>query len=172
MSPDEQRFHDFVAARYPALLRTAYALTGDHHDAEDLVQASLVKAAAAWHRVGESPEPYVRRILYHESVSRWRRRRPVEQLTAAPPERASADPQGAQHAPDRVDLGRALALLTSKQRAVLVLRFLEDLSERQTAAALGVRVGTVKSQTRHALARLCELAPELTPALAAESWER
>lgn len=158
MTSDEQRFHDFVAARYGALLRTAYALTANHHDAEDLLQASLVKAAAAWHRVGEQPEPYVRRILYHENISRWRRRRVDEHPTDVPPDRPAPGEPGSI---DRVLVQRALARLTPKQRTVLVLRFLEDLTEQQTAELMGVRPGTVKSQTRYALARLREVAPEL-----------
>src|SRR5688572_17679568 len=71
----EHEFHEFVVARTPALSRTAYLLTGDHHLAEDLVQATLFKAAKAWHRIEGDPEPYVRRILYTENVSWWRRRR-------------------------------------------------------------------------------------------------
>jgi RNA polymerase sigma-70 factor (sigma-E family) len=159
MTRDED-FSQFVAARGKALGRTAYLLTGNHHDAEDLVQIALFKAAKVWQRIDRDPEPYVRRILYHESISDWRRRkrRPDEHLTGVPvdaPDRAAPD------AETRLTLQRALDRLTPKQRMILVLRYYEDLSETQTAAAMGVRLGTVKSQTRHALMRLRELAPEL-----------
>lgn len=160
----EEGFEEFVAARMTALGRTAYLLTGNHHDAEDLVQTALFRAAKVWRRIEHHPEPYVRRILYHESVSRWRyrSRRPQETLTTTPPEPGSLPPDAA----TRLVLQQALGRLTPKQRAVLVLRYYEDLSEQQTATALGVRLGTVKSQTRYALARLRELAPELAEVLA------
>ena len=153
----ERRFRDFVHARTPALSRTAYLLTGDAHLAEDLVQTALFKAAKAWHRIEGDPEPYVRRILYTQNVSWWRRRKLRETSLgsyddAAPP------------APDsdlRLTLESALARLTERQRTVLVLRFFEDLTEVQTAGALGIGAGTVKSTTREALARLRAVAPHL-----------
>lgn len=77
-SSDEQGFHDFVATRGRALGRTAYLLTGDHHLAEDLVQSALLQAARHWHRIRRAPEPYVRRILYTQNVSRWRRQKLTE----------------------------------------------------------------------------------------------
>lgn len=150
-------FDAFVQARYPALYRTAHALTGNHHDAEDLVQGALMKAAGVWRRIAERPEPYVRRIMYHDNVSRWRRRRLREDPVEVLPEPA----QGYVDTDLRLTLERALALLTAKQRTVLVLRYYEDLTETQTATALGVRPGTVKSQTRDALRRLEQVAPEL-----------
>jgi DNA-directed RNA polymerase specialized sigma24 family protein len=76
---EEESYRAFVAARYTALRRTAYVLTGNHHDAEDLVQTALMKAAGVWRRIEERPEPYVRRIMYHENVSAWRRRRVTEE---------------------------------------------------------------------------------------------
>lgn len=154
-------FEAFVQARRPALLRTAYLLTGDAHEAEDLVQGALVKAVPRWSRIEDAPEPYVRRILYHDSVSRWRRHRGRERLVADVPEGAGAEVDDAM----RLTLAEALDRLTPKQRAVLVLRFYEDLTEAQTAVALGIGVGTVKSQTRHALGRLRVLAPELAELL-------
>jgi len=156
----EAGFTAFVAARTKALGRTAYLLTGNHHDAEDLVQVTLFKAAKVWKRIEHHPEPYVRRILYNESVSGWRRRQrqPAERLSAVPLD--SADRPSADTA-TKVTLQRALDRLTPKQRTILVLRFYEDLSERQTADVMGVQLGTVKSQTKHALTRLRELAPEL-----------
>jgi RNA polymerase sigma-70 factor (sigma-E family) len=157
VSAGREDFEAFVAARYAALLRTAYLLTGDHHDAEDLLQQSLVKAVGAWGRIDGDPEPYVRTILVRQNVSRWRRRRWRELTTEAPPERHTVDVG----ADDRVALHRALGVLAPRQRAVIVLRYYEDLTEAQTADALGIAVGTVKSQTRDALRRLREEIPGL-----------
>jgi len=154
-------FEAFVAARYAALLRTAYLLTGDHHDAEDLLQQSLVKAVGAWRRIDGDPEPYVRTILVRQSVSRWRRRRWRELTTDLPPETAVTD----ETRDDRVALHRALGGLAPRQRAVIVLRYYQDLTEAQTAEALGIAVGTVKSQARDALRRLRAELPELTDAV-------
>ena len=159
MSPDASGYHEFVAARIAALSRTAYLLTGDHHDAEDLVQTTLFKAARAWHRITGDPEPYVRRIMYNENVSRWRRRKVAEFPTSELPEPLAADPD-----PDsdtKMELQRALRALTPRQRTMLVLRFFEDLTEQRTAALMGVSVSTVKSETRRALARMSQLFPEL-----------
>jgi RNA polymerase sigma-70 factor (sigma-E family) len=154
----ENEFHAFVVARTPALSRTAYLLTGDHHLAEDLVQATLFKAAKAWHRIEGNPEPYVRRILYTENVSWWRRRRHESEFPVA----QHAERAGSAYDDDlRLTLEAALAQLTARQRTVLVLRYYEDLTEVQTAAALGIGVGTVKSTTRQALGRLRTLAPHL-----------
>lgn len=157
----EDAFREFVQARGAALARVAYLLTADRHLAEDLLQSALYKTALRWARIGEDRrEAYVRTVLYHEAVSWSRRRRPREIVT----ERLPDDQHGSDD-PDRLDrrivLRQALGRLTRKQRAVLVLRFYEDLTEAQTAAALGLAVGTVKSQTRHALDRLRALAPEL-----------
>jgi RNA polymerase sigma-70 factor (sigma-E family) len=159
-------FEAFVAARYTALLRTAYLLTGDHHDAEDLLQQSLVKAVGAWKRIDGDPEPYVRTILVRQNVSRWRGRRWRELTTDTPPETVA--PQASEAGvDDRVALHRALGLLAPRQRAVVVLRFYEDLTEVQTADVLGIAVGTVKSQTRDALRRLRDTLPELADLLLA-----
>jgi len=151
----ERDFEEFVAARSPALLRTAYLLTGNHQDAEDLVQAALLKAVPKWGRVREH-EPYVRRILLHESVSRWRRRRWRDQHgVTSRAARAAADVD------TRLALRLAMGHLAPRQRAVVVLRYFDDLTEVQTAELLGISVGTVKSQTRDALARLRTLVPDL-----------
>jgi RNA polymerase sigma-70 factor (sigma-E family) len=159
MGHDEEAFRAFAASRRARLLRAAYLLTGDPGLAEDLVQTALFKTALRWRRIAASgdPEPYVRRILYTEHVSTWRRRGAPEVLGAAPPERvlSADDPER------RLVLQAALSRLTAKQRAVLVLRYYEDLTEPQAAAVLGCAPGTVKSQTRHALMRLRQLAPEL-----------
>jgi len=149
-------FDEFVRARTPALARTAYLLTGDAHLAEDLVQTALFKAARAWHRIDGDPEPYVRRILYNQNVSWWRRRKLQETRLASYDDAAPASDDDL-----RISLESALARLTERQRTVLVLRFFEDLTEVQTAAALGISAGTVKSTTREALARLRSVAPHL-----------
>lgn len=150
-------FEEFVAARRAALLRSAYLLTGDHQDAEDLVQVALVKAVPHWHRIADHPEPYVRRILARESVNRWRRRRWREVSTDLLPER----PVGSVDPDDGSVVRDALVSLAPRQRAVIVLRYYEDLTERQTADALGISVGTVKSQARDGLARLRATLPDL-----------
>lgn len=155
-------FREFVLARGPALSRTAYLLTGDHQHAEDLLQQALAKTAAHWRRVvaGGNPEGYVRRAMVNERTSWWRRRRYIEAggeaLGAGP-----ALPDAADSVVRRMALAGALRALPPRQRAVLVLRFFADLTEAQTAAELGVSVGTVKSQTHQALARLRALAPDL-----------
>ncbi len=154
-------FTAYVVARRPALLRTAYLLTGDLHDAEDLVQVALAKVVPRWARIDGDPEPYVRRVLVHENISRWRRRRWREHSVEVLPE-VTTDPNRIGHE-DVWVLRDALATLTPKQRAVVVLRYLDDLSEQQTADALGVSKGTVKSQTHAALARLRERLPDLHP---------
>jgi RNA polymerase sigma-70 factor (sigma-E family) len=153
-------FEEYVAARRGALLRSAYLLVGNHADAEDLLQVTLVKAVGHWRKIADHPEPYVRRILARESVSRWRQRRWREQTTDLLPDRpaSSSDPH------EHLDLRAALARLAPRQRAVIVLRYYEDLTERETAETLGISVGTVKSQARDGLARLRELVPGLVEA--------
>ena len=144
-------FEEFVVARRGALLRTAYLLTGDHHDAEDLVQSALIKVVPKWTRIKDRPEGYVRQVLVRESVSRWRGRRWREVTTDVVPEamhHPSAD------SADRIALLEDLRRLSPRQRAVLVLRYFDDLTEADTAEALGISVGTVKSHVRDALARL------------------
>lgn len=154
---DEAAFEAFVVARTAALSRTAYLLSGDHHLAEDLVQTALFKAAKAWDRIEGDPEPYVRRILYTENVSWWRRRRLRET-----PAHGYDGPAAAADVDLRLALEQALAQLTVKQRTVLVLRYFEDLTEAQTAQVLGIGLGTVKSTTRQALHRLRSVAPHLS----------
>lgn len=160
--PDQsQSFGDFVASRSGALLRTAFMLTGDRQLAEDLVQAALLKAARVWSRIETSPEASVRKILYHENISWWRRRRVNEVGVAQVPELRA----GTADHDSRLTILAALDQLTPKQRTVLVLRYLEDLSESQTASVLGIGVGTVKSQTRQALTRIRKVAPDLSDLL-------
>lgn len=154
----------FVHARGAALSRTAFLLTGDRLAAEDLVQETYAETVRRWRSIdGDDPEPYVRRILYSRFVDGLRRRRLVESSASTLPEPASAD-RLESAAVDRLSLADALGRLTAHQRAMLVLRFYDDLTEVQTAAALGVSQSTVKSQTRLALRRLRELAPDVLAA--------
>jgi len=152
-------FDDFVAARYAALVRSATLLCGDHHDAEDLVQGALVKAVGVWHRIGDDPEPYVRRIMVNDNISRWRKHRGRVVVREQVPD---TDTAPASDSDTRLDVEAALATLPPRQRTVVVLRYLEDLSERQTADLMGTSVGTVKSQARDALAALRRVVPDLT----------
>ena len=148
-------FAEFVVARQAALLRTAYLLTGQAQDAEDLVQTTLIKVVPQWRRIRDDPEPYVRRVLVNENVSRWRRRRWREQTTDVLPDVLLHEPDGA----ELIAVRDALRLLAPRQRAVLVLRYYEGLSEAEIAATLGIAPGTVKSQARDGLARLRESLP-------------
>jgi RNA polymerase sigma-70 factor (sigma-E family) len=165
----DEEFSAYMAARQPSLMRTAYLLTGDRHQAEDLVQTSLAKLYLAWDRVRdrESVDGYVRRILVNENNSVWRRAwKRREFATDRVPETATRD---------TYDDGRSAALwdivqtLPKKARAVVVLRYYEELTEAETADLLGISVGTVKSQTSRALAALRERAPqELDPRIREE----
>ncbi|MFF3669754.1 SigE family RNA polymerase sigma factor [Microtetraspora malaysiensis] len=152
-------FREFVLARQQALMRTAYLLMGDAHLAEDLLQNVLTKVVGHWSKLSRdgNPEAYTRKALVNEYIS-WRRRSSRELPSADPPERGTSHDNATL---DRIVLRQALAKLTRKQRAVIVLRSWEDLTEAQTADTLGCSIGNVKSQTHHALARLRVLAPEL-----------
>jgi RNA polymerase sigma-70 factor (ECF subfamily) len=171
-------FRQFVAARSAALLRTGYLLVGDWAYAEDLLQMTLTKTYLAWRRLGEieAVEAYTRRVLVTTATSWWRRRWHGERPTEILPDRPSAD-QVDEHI-ERQTLWRHVRALPPRQRAVLVLRFYEDLTESETARVLGVTVGTVKSQCARALAslraRLGEdgFEPAGVPAAAARLLER
>jgi RNA polymerase sigma-70 factor, ECF subfamily len=150
----ETEFRVFVDARSASLLRTAYLLVGDWAHAEDVLQTALTHTYLAWRRLGEieAVEAYARRVLVNTATSWWRRRWHGERPTPILPDRPG---------PDRVDeqlqrqaMWRHVRALPPRQRAVLVLRFYEDLTEAATAAVLGVSVGTVKSQCARALATL------------------
>lgn len=172
MSPDRiDRHADFTAfaeACQLRMVRSAYLICGDPHLAEDLVQNALVKVALRWGQVREGqPEAYLRTILYRDAVSWWRRQR-REVSVAEPPDHRRRD-DDTEPAQLRVIFARALARLTPKQRAILVLRFFEDHTEARTAQVLGIAVGTVKSQTAVALRRLRELAPELSDLVRVDS---
>jgi RNA polymerase sigma-70 factor (sigma-E family) len=149
-------FDEFVGARSRALLRTAYLLTHDHALAEDLLQTALAKAWFSWRRIEGEPEPYVRKILVNTYASWWRRKWNGEQPTDSLPE------AGVEDAVEPTDLWTAMERLPRRMRAVVVLRYFEDLTEAQTADALGCSLGTVKSQTSKALAKL-RIDPALRP---------
>jgi RNA polymerase sigma-70 factor (sigma-E family) len=155
----QAEFDEFVRSRVSALSRTAYLLTGDSHLAEDLLQQALLATAKAWHRIEGDPEPYVRKVLYNQNISWWRRRRLAETSLETYAETTASPETGDREL--RLSLETALAQLTLKQRTILVLRYFEDLTEAQTADALGLHVGTVKSTSRKALDRLRALAPHL-----------
>ncbi len=146
-------FDEYVVARQRALVGFAYLLTADHHTAEDLVQTALAKAYPRWVKINErgSAEAYVRKIIVNENASTWRRAwKRKERTTDEPPDRGveDADPTG------HDELWSQVVQLPPRQRAVLVLRYYEDLTEARTAEALGCSIGTVKSQTSKALASL------------------
>jgi RNA polymerase sigma-70 factor (sigma-E family) len=156
-------FEAWVAARSQQLARAGYLLTGDVQLAEDLLQDTLARVAQRWETLtrGGDPEPYARRVMYHLAVDWWRRRRArPEAPTGRPPEHVGVGGHDEQWT-QRLVLRAALMRLTPRQRAVLVLRFYEDYTERETAEMLGCSINTVKSQTRHALGRLRQLAPDL-----------
>ena len=155
-----QDFTDFVATRSNQLIRLAYVLTGDQHTAEDLLQNALAKAAAHWARIHTAPEAYVRRFMYREQVSWLRRRaRRPETPMAQVPELPAGEQAVSVEA--RLALRDALLALPPRRRAVLVLRYLEDLSESQVAEILGCSVGTVRSQNHKAVAQLRLALPSL-----------
>ncbi|QNN54302.1 SigE family RNA polymerase sigma factor [Nocardioides mesophilus] len=145
-------FDGFVVARSGRLLRTAYLLTGEHALAEDLLQTALAKAWFGWSRIDGDPEPYVRKILVNTYASWWRRKWRGEHPTEELPESGHTGHQDASDT--NQDLWTALGRLPRRQRAVVVLRYFEDLTETETARLLDCSVGTVKSQASKALAKL------------------
>lgn len=153
---NEDEFSEWAGNSQRQLLRTAYLLTGDLHRAEDLVQEALTKVALRWDRLRDSnPSAYARTVLVHDNVSWWRKHR---RERIAEPRDGAVQPHDTEAS---LVVRRALARLAPRQRAVVVLRYFDDLTERETARALGVSIGTVKSQNAAALARLREGAPEL-----------
>ncbi|MBB5789189.1 SigE family RNA polymerase sigma factor [Jiangella mangrovi] len=155
-------FDEFVAGWSARLLRSAYLLTGDRGLAEDLVQDVYERLYVAWPRVAD-PAAYAHRVLTRQAMNRWRTRsrRPKEAALGLEHDRPDhrADAVTAFH--ERAVIVAALRTLTARQRAVVVLRYFADLSEADTAAAMGCSVGTVKSQTARALARLRTVLPAL-----------
>ncbi len=150
---DESAFEQFVATRSGDLLRLAVLLAADRGHAEDLVQTALVKAYRRWGRIsGDDPYPYVRRVLVTSAAS-WRRRRITQEIVDLPAhDRPGPDDTDA--VADRQHMAELMAELPPRMRAVLVLRYAEDLSEAATAEALGISILTVRSQTVRGLARL------------------
>jgi RNA polymerase sigma-70 factor (sigma-E family) len=150
-SADEE-FDQFMRGRWPSMVRLAYGLTGDAGHAEDLAQAAFARAYASWGRVSRAgdPDAYVRRIVVNANRSRLRRRRVAEDLRPDLADHLAVQPPEPEHS----ELLDALGRLGPRQRAVVVLRYWLDLSEAETAAALGCSVGTVKSQASRALATL------------------
>ncbi|NUR92018.1 MAG: SigE family RNA polymerase sigma factor [Nonomuraea sp.] len=160
MHPDDQRvFTEFVATRSNSLIRLAYVLTGDQHAAEDLLQSALTRTADRWRSIRGDPEAYVRRVMYNEQIGRWRSPRwGRERSVGAPPERAQGD--GTARVDDRLTLEQALRTLAPRQRAVLVLRYFEDLPESEVARIMGCSVGTVRSQSHRAVKHLRRIVGE------------
>ncbi|MEU9315692.1 SigE family RNA polymerase sigma factor [Streptomyces sp. NPDC048295] len=158
-------FSSFVRARGPVLLRAARSLTANPSDAEDLLQTALTKTYVAWERIEDhrALDGYVRRALLNTRTSQWRKRKVDEFACDELPEQAAVpgpDPAEQQSLHDA--MWRAVLKLPDRQRAMVVLRYYEDLSEAQTAEVLGVSVGTVKSAVSRALGKLRE-DPELAP---------
>lgn len=152
-------FSDWLLAQRSALLRSALLLTGERATAEDLVQEAAIKVAARWERLRDQhPSAYARRIIYRDHATWWRRRR--ETPAASTGEVGGDRPVDPPDHEQRSVLLDALAELPRGQRAVVVLRYFDDLTERQAAEVLGVSVGTVKSQAHAALARL-RVSPQL-----------
>ena len=160
---DTDGFTSFVAERSSALLRTAYLLTGDRGHAEDLLQTALLKTYRhwAWIRQQDRPEAFVRKVMVNSQRMQWRRRTVVEHSVADVPDRPLPHASGGV---DHEGIWQDLAGLPPRMRAVLVLRYWEDLSERETAEVLGCSVGTVKSQTSRGLSRLRSSVPSAASA--------
>jgi RNA polymerase sigma-70 factor (sigma-E family) len=162
----DEEFRDFMHGRWPAMVRLAYALTGDQGHAEDVAQTAFARAYASWPKVRRTgnPDAYVRRIVINENLNRFRKHRVAERLTGTLPDSVAGALSGSLAAAGAVDATRqyddrsalmaALQRLGPRQRAVIVLRYWMDLTEAEIAAALGCSVGTVKSQAARALATL------------------
>lgn len=153
--PDADGFAEFVVARERALQRTAWLLTGDWALAQDLVQTALVRSWPRWERIRrrDNPEIYVRKVMVNTWLTWSRRKWRREQASGSVPD----NPAPGDHATEtsvRIAVQQALAALTQRQRAVLVMRIFDDMSEADVAQALGLAVGTVKSTTAQALAKL------------------
>lgn len=155
MSRDAE-FAEFVTARYRALVRTGLLLTGDSGHAEDLAQSALIKTYLAWGRIREpeSAEAFARTTLIRLALRARRRHWNSEVATGRMPEPAPAGSDGTGPTDLVLDVRRALTRLPADQRAVIVLRYLDDQSEAQTARLLGISQGTVKSRASRGLASL------------------
>jgi RNA polymerase sigma-70 factor (sigma-E family) len=150
---DDAEFEDFVIRHVDALVRLGVLLTGDRHSAEDLVQTALLKVHRRWaHIAADDPYPYVRKVMATSAAS-WYRKRSTQEIVDLP-RVDHAGPDRTDEVAERYRIASALDELPGRMRAVLVLRYAEDLSEAATAAVLGLSVNTVNSQTRRGLARL------------------
>jgi RNA polymerase sigma-70 factor (sigma-E family) len=151
---DDPGFREYVTARSRSLLRSAYLLTGNRADAEDLVQAALAKTYLAWDRIEDrnAIDGYVRRAMVNTHISWWRRRRLEEYPTDELPDRAVVDHSGNSDLADT--LRRAVDRLPQRMRAAVMLRYFEDMTEAEVAEILGVSLGTVKSTVSRAVAKL------------------
>jgi len=156
MSQRDVEFREFMRNRASPLHQSAYLLCGDWHLAHDLVQETLVKAYRHWPRIRQvdSPDAYVRRILLNEVRGRWRRRERAVPVARFPEGREPVAPDAADEIARHAGLRQALLALPLRQRATIVLRYLEGMSERETAEVLGCTEGTVKSQSARALGTL------------------
>ena len=152
---DRVSFGEYVSSRSHALLRAAQALTGNRSDAEDLVQATLVKAYQSWDRIDDDAalDTYVRRVMVNTHISGWRRRRVDEYPTDEIPDSVAAE-DATRDSDLRDVVQRAIDRLPRQMRAAVMLRFYDDMTEPEVAAALGVSVGTVKSTVARAVAKL------------------
>jgi RNA polymerase sigma-70 factor (sigma-E family) len=169
----EQEFSEFVEARSHALFRTALALTGHRQQAEDLLQTVLVKGARHWPRIHSgNPEAYLRTALYREQVSWWRSLRRRREVSVAELPQTATTVDDTARIDLRSALRQALAQLAPKHRAVLVLRYFEDLPDSDIAQVLNCTESTVRSQAARALARLRNLCPELDVARVKETADR
>jgi RNA polymerase sigma-70 factor (sigma-E family) len=158
----DREFGEYFAARGPALRRTAWLIVRDWHTAEDVLQAAFTRLYVAWGRVrADGREAYARRIVVNEALSTLRRRRPEDPTDEVPDRPATPAGDG-----PLLDLDEALGLLPARQRAVVALRFVDDLSVAEVARVLDVAEGTVKSQTARALETLRRHLPQLAPELA------
>jgi len=152
----DARLADYVRGQWPSLVRYATLLCGDAVEAEELVQSALVGVALRWPFLRDKDDPgaYVKRAIVHTNINRWRRVRSRETPTAVLPDLGVAD--GTSAYADQDAVRRALATLPPRQRAVLVLRYLDDMTEQEAANVLGCSVGTIKSQTSKGLTKLRE----------------
>jgi RNA polymerase sigma-70 factor (sigma-E family) len=149
----DEDFAEFARRSYPGLRHAGYLLTGDRHSAEEAAQTALVRTYAAWHRVNrEQAYAYARKVLVNYITDRWRRR--MHEYPVATLPESSETPDPADEVALRQWLTGALATLTVKERAIVVMRYLFDLPEATVAKDLGVTVGTVKSTSSRALAKL------------------
>ncbi|EWT02642.1 RNA polymerase subunit sigma-70 [Intrasporangium oryzae NRRL B-24470] len=158
----EADFTAYVQARQRHLARFAYLLTGDTHSAEDLVQSALAKVYRKWDSIHDSPDAYVRQVIVNEHRSWWRRTWRHQEVTGSDLITYADPPAPADEHPDN-DLRTLVRSLPRQQRAAIVLRYYEDLTEAQTAAVLGCSVGTVKSHTSRALKALRTTMKEVMP---------